>query len=179
MDNQAEAYEMLWHQPPSCFSESDIFEKKVIYDDSKSYIPDQGPNNTMRSIRNMGANKVFNSGGQECTPSNSLKRSAEPDIIVKMNENPKLDQQKMPKNQYIINGEKVRLSSTSCFIFTTDSIIRKIAIKIITWKYSQTIINIAIILNAILLGIIDYKYGFFDNKRNAVVILDVYNSVHT
>ena len=168
MESQEEAYERLWTQPPSCFSESDIFEKRRIYELSSACF-EEIPNSFQAKPAMQ--NKLPLSLNLEASQNNSPKGTLVFNNEEFVSEKEADPDQNIGKRRYNfeVGGKKIKLTNTSCFIFTDTLCLRKIFVNIVFWKYTNAIILFIIIANAIILGIPDYTKKKYETGRNKIV----------
>ena len=107
MESQEEAYERLWTQPPSCFSESDIFEKRRIYELSSACF-EESPNSFQ--AKSAMQNKLPSSLNLEASQNNSPKGTLVLNNEEFVSEKEADPDQNIGKRQYNfeVGGKKIR-----------------------------------------------------------------------
>ena len=163
MEHQSETYQMLWKLPHSAFLNPDIFERRPMLVTTKILIND-GSLNAIKAGTNKEASKIM---------SNNISYVEPERTEVKKNEDVKQAAPQDNNNGYNfeVNGEKIKLATTSCLLFPDKSIIRRVFVEIILWKYTEPIILCIILLNAIIQGYYRLHKNPYETSRNYIVHL--------
>jgi len=164
-ENQAEAYQTLWNKAPPCLSEADIFENKNAAFNSKAFLFED-PNLQRRSLLLSVHKSISGSVNLDLSKPETIK---EIDGNMRKFETLPDSASKKNKYNYEIDGEKIVLARISCFVFPDNFCLRRAIVHIVLWKYTDLIITLITLINAIVLGIYDYTQPKYAHTRNTVV----------
>lgn len=157
--SMAETYEELWIKRPACLSEDDVFPPKELV---------RYPTTTVHTKGTVELGKDYTlrrTGGSEerQKPEDKVgagKEEAEPHVHETMHRRPP---------NFEIHGLQLWLATTSCLLFSNKSIMRRLFVWIVFWKYTSAIVYAMILTNAAFLGLYDYTKDSYSTSLNIAV----------
>jgi len=163
-----QSYNELWRRPPECLSDTDVFNKE------KNELIGQPEIITI--FNNIGASPevLVAATMKNITELNSAEKTpvgeGSPKNIPQFSET-KPDNTRKWYN-FEVHGMKLRLATMSCLLCSDKTFIRQLFVWIVFWKYTELIIHLMILANAICLGLYDYtKNSNATDMNNALYII--------